>query len=86
MQFHETNYTKELVIAQNSLVVGYSQGNAPNNVDSEYRNARGVIAARTDRLKFSNIAFFNFGSTMTPLQSCSQCDTYKNWVNGAVTT
>ena len=24
MQFHETNYTKELVVAQNSLIVGYS--------------------------------------------------------------
>jgi hypothetical protein len=42
-------------VATDSLVVGYSQGNAPIDLASEYNNARGVIASRTDGLKFQNI-------------------------------
>lgn len=59
------------MIAENCLVVGYSSGNAPTDIDTEYNKARGVIASRTDGLKFSGIKFYNFGATMTPLQSCS---------------
>ena len=86
LQFHKTNYTKELVVAEDCLVVGYSQGNAPENIDIEYKNARGVIASRTDGLKFSGIRFHNFGPTMTPLQSCSECYHFKLWVTGGKTT
>lgn len=86
MQFHKTNYTKELVVAENSIVVGYSEGNAPADIDVTYENARGVIASRTDGLKFSGISFYNFGATMTPLQSCSECWNKKLWVTGGKTT
>lgn len=86
MQFHKTNYTKELVIAKNILIVGYSQGNAPTDVDLTYLNARGFIASRTDGLKGSGIIFHNFGPTMTPLQSCSECENAKLWVTGGKTT
>lgn len=86
MQFHKTNYTKELVVAENALVVGFSQGNKPDNIDFYYNNARGVIASRTDGLKFSGITFWNFGPTMTPLQSCSECFISKLWVTGGKTT
>ena len=86
LQFHKTNFTKELVIAHNALVVGYSQGNAPDNMDYVYNEARGVIASRTDGLRFSDIRFYNFGPTMTPLQSCSECYIYKLWVTGGKTT
>lgn len=86
LQFHKTNFTKELVIAENCLVVGFSTGNAPSDIDTEYNNARGVIASRTDGLKFSGIRFFNFGATMTPLQSCSECYHFKLWVTGGKTT
>lgn len=86
MQFHKTNFTKELVIAKNSVVVGYSSGNAPTDIDTDYNNARGVIASRTDGLKFSGIQFYNFGATMTPLQSCSECYHFKLWVTGGKTT
>lgn len=71
LQFHKTNFTKQLVIAQNSVVVGFSQGNAPTDIDSDYDSARGVMASRTDGLKVTGIEFYNFGPTMTPLQSCS---------------
>jgi hypothetical protein len=50
MQFHKTNYTKQLVVATNSVIVGYSQGNGPVDIDIDYQNARGLIAARTDGL------------------------------------
>lgn len=71
MQFHKTNFTKELVVAKDSLIVGYSQGNAPSDIDTTYNLARGLIAPRTDGLKVSGIKFYNFGPKMTPLQSCS---------------
>jgi hypothetical protein len=85
-QIHESNFTKEYVTAENLLIVGYSQGNAPSDVDKIYSKARGLIVPRTDRFIAKNIAFHNFGATMTPLQSCSGCKTYKGWVNGGVTT
>ena len=59
------------MVAENVLIVGYSQGNAPDDIDTVYNNARGFIASRTDGLKGLNIRFYNFGPTMTPLQSCS---------------
>lgn len=86
MQFHKTNYTKELVVAKNSIIVGYSQGNKPANVDVEYNEARGFIASRTDGLKGSGLRFYNFGPTMQPLQSCSECFSMKLWVVGSKTT
>lgn len=86
MQFHKTNFTKELVIAEDCLVVGYSAGNVPSNVNDDYNNARGVIASRTDGLKFTGIRFYNFGTTMTPLQSCSECYHFKLWVTGGKST
>ena len=61
MQFHITNYTKEYVVAENSIIVGYSNGNAPSDVDLTYANSRGLITSRTDGLKISGITFFNFG-------------------------
>lgn len=85
-QFHKTNYTKEFVVAENSIIVGYSNGNAPSDIDQLYNNARGLIASRTDGLKVSGITFFNFGATMTPLQSCSECWNNKVWVTGGKST
>lgn len=55
-------------------------------MDVDYDKSRGVIAARTDGLKFKDIRFFNFGPTMTPLQSCSECYHFKLWVTGGKTT
>lgn len=86
LQFHKTNYTKELVVATDSVIVGYSQGNGPVDVDIDYNNGRGVIASRTDGLLVKNIQFFNFGATMTPLQSCSECHDFRLWVTGGKTT
>lgn len=86
MQFHKTNFTKQLVYAQNSVIVGFSAGNAPDDIDYTYNNARGLIASRTDGLRVSNITFVNFGATMTPLQSCSECWNIKLWVTGSKTT
>jgi hypothetical protein len=71
MQFHKTNYTKEFVTAQDCLIVGYSNTNAPANINADYKDVRGLIASRTDGLLVKNIRFHNFGATMTPLQSCS---------------
>jgi len=87
MQFHKTNFTKEFVVAEDCLVVGVSQGNAPtSNLDYLYKNSRGIIASRTDGLRFSGIKFFNFKPYMTPLQSCSECWNMKVWVTGGKTT
>lgn len=33
-----------------------------------------------------DISFYNFGTTMTPLQSCSECYHFKLWVVGSKTT
>lgn len=74
------------MVASNCLVVGYSSGNAPADIDTDYNNARGIIASRTDGLKFSGIKFYNFGRTMTPLKSCSECYNFKLWVVGSKTT
>lgn len=63
IQFHKTDFTKELVIAEDILVVGYSQGNSPGFTEAGYysnNEIKGIIAARTDGLKFSNIRFHNF--------------------------
>jgi hypothetical protein len=86
MQFHKTNFTKELVVATDSVIVGYSQGNGPADLDADYNRARGLIAARTDGLLVQNVQFFNFGATMTPLQSCSECFDFRLWVTGGKTT
>lgn len=67
-------------------MVGFSRGNAPVDIDTEYENARGVIASRTDGLLVRGIELYNFGNTMTPLQSCSECYHFKLWVVGSKTT
>ena len=71
MQIHKTNFTKEPVVFEENVIVGFSRGNAPENIDDTYKNTRGIIASRTDGLIVSNMKFINFGLTMTPLQSCS---------------
>jgi hypothetical protein len=86
LQFHKTNYTREDVVAKDSLIVGFSQGNAPANVDTLYGDSRGLIAPRTDGLRVDSVEFHNFGPTMTPLQSCSECQHVKLWVTGGKTT
>lgn len=55
-------------------------------MDVDYDKSRGVIASRTDGLKVKDIRFYNFGATMTPLQSCSECYHFKLWVTGGKTT
>ena len=74
------------MVAENVLIVGYSQGNAPDDIDTVYNNARGFIASRTDGFKVSGVSFHNYGEKMTPLQSCSECFHYKLWVTGGKTT
>jgi hypothetical protein len=86
MQFHMTNNSIENVTATNCTIVGFSQVNPPANIDSEYNQARGLIAPRTDGFKASNVKFYNFGSTMTPLQSCSDCYQFNLWVIGSKTS
>lgn len=72
MQFHLTNFSKELVIAQNSIIVGRSDGNGRTlaNLTGVY----GLITPRTDGLKVSNVAFIKFPSVMTVFRSCSGCE------------
>lgn len=55
-------------------------------MDNVYNNARGFIASRTDGLLGKGLAFYNFGPTMTPLQSCSECYHFRLWVVGSKTT
>ena len=86
MQIHKTNFTKQAVVFEDNVVLGISGGNAPANVDDTFRNARGIITSRTDGLVVRNTKFINYGLTMTPLQSCSECFHYKLWVTGGKTT
>jgi hypothetical protein len=72
MQFHLTNFTQELVIAQNSVIIGQSVNNGLS--DADLTGVYGLIAPRSDGFKGSNLRFYNFPSTMTVFQSCSQCD------------
>lgn len=34
MEFYKANLTLQNVTAKNSIIVGYSQGNSPQNIDS----------------------------------------------------
>jgi len=61
------------VTLQNSVIVGYSAGNAPLDIDNTLRETRGLITPRTDGFKVVNLKFVNFGATMTPLKACSKC-------------
>jgi len=61
------------VTAKNSIIVGFSIGNPPDNIDVAYKNTRGLVTPRTDGFKGQNLSFYNFGATMTPFQACSQC-------------
>jgi hypothetical protein len=86
LDFYLTNYTIEDVVTNNTVVVGYSAGNGPLNLDVDYKNVKGLITSRTDGLYINNTQFINFGSTMTVLQSCSQCDNGNLWVTGGKTS
>jgi hypothetical protein len=72
MQFHLTNFTREMVVAQNSIIVGQTVSNGRNN--SNLTGVFGIITPRTDGFKVSNVSFYHFPSTMTVLKSCSVCE------------
>jgi hypothetical protein len=72
MQFHLTNFTKELVVAQNSIIIGQSASNG--RTAENLTGAFGIITPRTDGFKVSNVSFYHFPSTMTVFKSCSQCE------------
>lgn len=71
IQFHLTNYSKELVVVQNSVVVGRSTNNGLPlaNLSSSF----GVITPRSDGFKMSHINFYHFPSVMSVFKSCSIC-------------
>lgn len=71
-QFHQTNFSREFVILQNSIIVGRTTNNGRPlaNLTDVY----GIITPRTDGFKASNIAFHKFPSQMTVFKSCSVCE------------
>jgi hypothetical protein len=85
MEFFKTNMTKEPVTVKDTVIVGISTGNPPT-VLSDLDNVRGIITPRTDGLRVEGVTFANFGAKMTPLQSCSQCQSHLFWVTGGKTT
>jgi len=77
-QIHQSNYTKEDVVLENSIIVGRSTGNA--NTLAFHLNSRGVILPRTDGFVVRNVAFNNFGTGMILFESSSENDNVKLWV------
>jgi hypothetical protein len=72
VQFHQTNYTKELVIAEDFAIIGQSNGNGPSN--AKINGVFGLISPRTDGFKGSNLRFYNYPATTTVFHSCSVCE------------
>jgi hypothetical protein len=60
------------VTAKQSIIVGYSNGNKPQNM-ADLNKVRGIITPRTDGFRADDVTFVNFAPNMTPLQSCSKC-------------
>lgn len=80
MEFYKTNFTKQLVIAQNSAIIGITQY---NNFPILLNSSKGIIAPRTSNWKMSNIRFHNFAANQTTFQTCSKCDNIKLYSNTA---
>jgi hypothetical protein len=72
MQFHKTNFSKELVVAQNNVIIGQTLSNGLP--DASLSGTFGIITPRTDGFKVSGVRFYNFPTTMTVFQSCSVCN------------
>jgi hypothetical protein len=53
---------------------------------STLNNVRGIITPRTDGFRADDITFANFGPNMTPLQSCSKCESILFQVTGGKTS
>jgi hypothetical protein len=84
IQIHVTNYSLEAVTLRNPIIIGY----LPANFETSpfYDEAIGLITARTDGLLISGARFYSFSSSMTVIQSCSQCEIDEFLVSGGRTT
>lgn len=80
MEFYRTNQTRELVVAQNSAIIGASQSIADIVAVGA---VSGVIAPRTSGWKMTNIRFYNFPATTVCLKTCSKCDSITLYTNTA---
>jgi hypothetical protein len=69
------------VSAKQSIIVGYSSGNAPSD-PKDLKNVRGIITPRTDGFRADDVTFVNFKENMTPLKSCSKCESILFQVTG----
>jgi|JI61114C2RNA_FD_contig_123_35625_length_2875_multi_3_in_0_out_2_3 hypothetical protein len=72
MQFHKTNFSKELVVAQDNIIIGQSVNNGLP--DANLTNTYAIITPRTDGFKVSGLKLYNFPPQTTAFQSCSVCD------------
>jgi hypothetical protein len=84
IQIHLTNFSFEAVVIKNAALVGYSTGNYESSPIMQ--NSTGLITARTDGLVVLGAHFHNFNTTMTAIQSCSQCENTQYLVGGGRTT
>lgn len=83
IQIHKTNFSMEAVVIRNATVVGLSTILQDEHV---LNTSIGLITARTDGLAIEGISFNNFDTSMTAIQSCSQCEDIQYVVSGGRTT
>ena len=81
MEFYQTNYTKEAVIAKDITIVGQTQNNAE---PSHLTKANGVIMPKTSNWKMQGVSFSNFPAGTNVLKTCSKCDDSLRFVNNVV--
>ncbi len=79
IQSDKTNLTREDVVFEHALIIGKSAFAAEIPL-AFFKNARGVIAPKTDRVLFQYIDFHDFYPGMTPLQSCADCFIIYRWI------
>lgn len=80
MEFYRTNFTKELVEAKDSTIIGETNTN-PSAGPSPIIGSSGLIAPRTSGVKISGVNFYNFPASTTVFETCSHCDEEKLYTN-----
>lgn len=63
MQFHLTNFSKEFVVVQDSIIIGKTLNNGLP--DADLSGTFGVITPRTDGFKVSGLKLINFPAATT---------------------
>lgn len=64
------NFTKEMISANNSVIVGVSNGNSMGN-STIYNNMMGIVSPRTGQFNLTGVRFYSFPASTTAFITCS---------------